>query len=210
MTGPGGSFPRRSAVTRRFTLGRPRSFAIAADGSRVAFLRSPAGDDPVNGLWVFDVADRRERLVVDPHALGSKDERLSAAERARRERTREQAGGIVSYAPDHDLRRAVFVHGGGLWVVDLADGTAAALPAAEGAFDPRLDPAGARVAYLSGRALRVTGPDGDDRALAEEDDPDVSWGSADFVAAEEMDRAGRPRSWPIRRRARRTPRWRWP
>jgi hypothetical protein len=43
-----GAFPRRHARTRGFTLGRPRGFAVGADGARVAFLRSAAGDDPVN------------------------------------------------------------------------------------------------------------------------------------------------------------------
>jgi len=48
------SFPRQKARTRNFTLGAPRSFAVAADGSRVVFLRSPAGDDRRTALWVFD------------------------------------------------------------------------------------------------------------------------------------------------------------
>jgi hypothetical protein len=32
------SFPRQKARTRNFTLGAPRSFEVAADGSRVVFL----------------------------------------------------------------------------------------------------------------------------------------------------------------------------
>ena len=114
------SFPRQQARTRRFTLGEPRSFKVAADGSRVVFLRSPAGDDPANALWVFDVATGRERVVVDPKQLGSADgEQLSVEERARRERMRETAGGIVAYAIDRDARIAVFALSGGLFVADL-------------------------------------------------------------------------------------------
>ena len=45
------SFPRQQARTRRFTLGVPRSFRISPDGSRVAFLRSKTGTDPVTCLW---------------------------------------------------------------------------------------------------------------------------------------------------------------
>ena len=48
------SFPRQKARTRNFTLGEPRSFQVAADGSRVTFLRSSQGDDPRNALWAFD------------------------------------------------------------------------------------------------------------------------------------------------------------
>ena len=65
----GDSFPRRSARTRRFTLGEPRTFTIAPDGRRVLFLRSKGGTDPVNCLWAFDLAGRQEHLVADPAQL---------------------------------------------------------------------------------------------------------------------------------------------
>jgi dipeptidyl-peptidase-4 len=185
-----GSFPRRFAATRRFTLGRPRSFTVAGDGSRVAFLRSPAGDDPATQLWVFDVEAATERLIADPHGvLGGGEEILSAAERARRERLRESAGGVVAYAADPALTRAAFVLGGRPFVADLTDGAVAELDIARPVFDPRPDPTGAWVAYVSDRALRVCGIDGGgDRVVASEDSLDVSWGSAEFVAAEEMGR----------------------
>ena len=48
------SFPRQKARTRDFTLGAPRSFEVAADGSRVVFLRSPAGDDPQTATRRFN------------------------------------------------------------------------------------------------------------------------------------------------------------
>ena len=67
------SYPRRNAVTRRFTLGAPRAIVVGADGARVAFLRSSGPEDPVNGLWVFDVDSSAERRVVEPAALGADD-----------------------------------------------------------------------------------------------------------------------------------------
>ena len=57
-------FPRQQARTRRFSLGAPRSFTISPDGERVVFLRSPAGDDPANSLWVYEVATGEEREVA--------------------------------------------------------------------------------------------------------------------------------------------------
>jgi len=60
------SFPRQQARTRHFSLGVPRNFAIAADGSRVAFLRTRGGADQATCLWVLDVTSGEERLVVDP------------------------------------------------------------------------------------------------------------------------------------------------
>ena len=186
------SFPRRQARTRRFTLGEPRNIRVSDDGARVAFLRSPGPVDPANSLWVLDVASGVERLVADPRLLGAgRDaEDLPEAERARRERVRETGSGIVSYDADADLTAAVFTLGGGLWRVGLADGDGPpeALAVQPGPFDPRLSPDGARVAYSAGSGLRVTGDAGGDRAVVEEPGETVSWGSAEFVAAEEMGR----------------------
>ncbi|MEU5880371.1 prolyl oligopeptidase family serine peptidase [Spirillospora sp. NPDC047279] len=184
------SFPRQSARTRRFTLGVPRAFQIASDESYVAFLRTKAGDDPVTCLWALDTATGAERLIADPAALDVPgEENLPAEERARRERAREQAGGIVGYAVDRDARQAAFTLGGRLYVADLVTGAVRGLDAQAPVFDPRLDPAGRRVAYVSGRTLRVTELDGtDDRALVTPESDQVSYGLAEFVAAEEMGR----------------------
>ena len=193
--GPGdaSSFPRRHARTRGFTLGRPRGFQVGADGARVAFLRSAAGDDPVNRLWVLELASGAERLVADPaRLLGGDPGDLPPEERARRERARERAGGIVAFAADLDLTVASFALAGRLFVAVLGGpGGVRELPAGEGVLDPRVDPTGARVAWVADRALHVAplGDAGAGRLLAGEDDPEVSWGLAEFVAAEEMGRA---------------------
>ena len=186
-----GSFPRRQALTRSFTLGEPRDFRVSGDGARVGFLRSSGPIDPVNSLWVLDVATGVERLVADPGRLGDgrDGQGLPQAERARRERVRETGSGIVSYDADGALTAATFALGGRLWLVDLVGAAAPQpLPAQPGAFDPRLSPDGARVAYAAGSGLRVTGDAGGDRAVVEEPGETVSWGSAEFVAAEEMGR----------------------
>src|SRR5438034_5411777 len=118
MTDRTQSFPRQYARTRRFTLGQPRSFSVGADGSRVAFLRSPGGEDPMTCLWVLDVDARAERLVADPRTLlgeGNGEEALADQERARRERARETAGGIVAYAADPNLTLAAIGLGGRLF-----------------------------------------------------------------------------------------------
>ena len=191
------SFPRRQALTRRFTLGEPRNVRVSADGARVAFLRSTGAVDAVNSLWVLDVASGAERLVADPRQLDDPGENtggdeggdVPAAERARRERVRETAEGIVSYDVDEGLTAAAFALGGRLWRVSLADGgPTELLDASPGAFDPRLAPDGARVAYVAGSSLRVTGDAGGDRLVAHDSSATVGWGAAEFVAAEEMGR----------------------
>jgi dipeptidyl-peptidase-4 len=182
------SFPFLQAATARFTLGRPRSFAIAPDGERVAFLRSRGGTDRVTCLWVLDVAAARERLVADPLVLlAASGDDLPASERARRERAREQAGGIVGYATDAAVRVAAFALSGRLFVADLASGDSRELDVRGPVFDPRLDPDGRRIAYASAGSLRIVDVDGaHDREVVAE--PGISWGVAEFVAAEEMNR----------------------
>ncbi|MBW3603196.1 MAG: S9 family peptidase, partial [Actinobacteria bacterium] len=156
-----GAFPAEYARTRRFTLGRPRGFRVAPDGSRVTFLRAASGHDPLSCLWVLDVATGRERLVADPARLGAGvDGDLPVEERARRERTRESAGGVVAYATDRALGLAAFALRGELFVAGLdprpgAAGPVRRLPAGATVVDPRPDPVGRRVAYVSGGALHI-------------------------------------------------------
>ncbi len=228
------SFPRQQARTRRFSLGVPRAFAISPAGDRVTFLRGRTGTDPLTCLWQYDVASGTEHLIADPTVLSAADEDLPPEEKRRRERVREQAGGIVSYAVDAAVRTAVFSLAGRVFAVDLgaaaaggdetggdetggtaglrggpgAERTAGAgagrmaapreLALQAPALDPRPDPSGRRVAYASGGALRVASLGADDeggtgdRAIAGPADTGsgagVTYGLAEFIAAEEMGR----------------------
>ena len=184
------SFPRQEARTRRFTLGVPRAFRISPDGTRVAFLRTQSGDDAVTCLWLLDVGSGTERLVADPRVLGGDEADLPPEERARRERVREQAGGIVAYAADAGLTVAIFPWSGRVYAVDLTHpGAIAHEVAVPGpALDPRPDPAGKRLAYVRAGALRVASlsDPADDQVLAAA--AGVTFGLAEFIAAEEMGR----------------------
>ncbi len=190
------SFPRQQARTRRFSLGVPRSFTVAPDGSRVAFLRSQGGADPVTCLWQLDVGTGSEELLADPASLEPAGEDLSPQEKARRERSREQAGGIVGFATDRAMSLAAFTLAGRVYVASLPGSPGTREPglrelgARSPALDPRPDPTGTRVAYVSGGALRVIGVDGGgDIALADPaGTPGLSYGLAEFIAAEEMGR----------------------
>ena len=188
------SFPRQSARTRHFRLGAPRTLSVAADGSRIIATRSGSGDDPVNQLIVIDsVADElHERVVVDPLALlDGGAEHLSPAERARRERMRESTSGVTTYSCDAASTSAAFALSGQLYVVDLVSPTAVpqGLPATSPVVDPRLSPDGRWVSYVADRALHLIDvTTGADRVLCQPDSDTVSWGLADFIASEELDR----------------------
>ncbi|MDX8047977.1 prolyl oligopeptidase family serine peptidase [Lentzea sp. BCCO 10_0798] len=183
------SFPRQQARTQRFTVGAPRTFAVSADGARVFFLRPATATSRANGLWELNTTTGVERLLVDPATLLSDPEDLPAEEKARRERTRESGAGIVGYALSRDASVASFALSGRLFVADLVSGTARELPTRGGVVDPRVDPTGRRVAYVTNGTLRVVElSSGEDYAVAEPDGEDVTFGLAEFIAAEEMSR----------------------
>jgi len=184
------SYPRQRARTRGFRLGAPRAFTVASDGRQVLFLRSRGGADATTCLWSLDLTTGAETCIVDPRDLLDDAESLPDEERARRERLREVNAGITEYSLDHDGRVAVFALSGTPYAVDIsAPGTARALPAPGPVIDPRVDPTGRRAAYVCDRGVYVLDINGGEpQLLCAPDADDVTWGLADFIAAEELDR----------------------
>jgi dipeptidyl-peptidase 4 len=199
----GMDYPELAARTHRFTVGAPRAVTVSADGDRVMFLRSPGGDDPVDRLWVHDVTTGTERLVCDPTdpaptgTVAGAEADLPAQERALRERLRLTASGIGGYATDPAGRIAALTVAGQLVVADLVHGGIRRYPTGHPVIDPRPDPTGRRVAYVGGAGPERRGAalyvldlaTGRSVLLAGEPDHDeVTWGLAEFIAAEEFDR----------------------
>ncbi|MCP4225832.1 MAG: S9 family peptidase [Actinomycetia bacterium] len=207
-------FPSAYAKTARFTIGSPRNLTVTAGGKRVLFCRSRSASDPTLCLWAIDLATDSdtepgagtERLVVDPRELGDNEANEPAAERARRERARESGSGIVAFSVDGSGSTASFALAGSLYIVDLVEGHVHS-PAIDGsAFDPRLNHDGTALAYIDGSSLKVfdvatiTSNEGDGASpeanrsggglILELTDPDplISYGRAEFIAAEEMGR----------------------
>ena len=186
---PSDSFLRRQARTQRFTLGAPKGFRVSPDGSRVLFLRAESGTDPRNSLWSLDIASGAETKLVDAVELLPGEEELPPEERARRERSRESSGGVVGYSVDAGFRLATFSLSGKLYTVDIASGEVKTL-VGDSVIDPRVNPPGTHVAYARDRRLRVVDvATGEDRVVAGEDDEQITWGQAEFIAAEEMGRS---------------------
>ena len=182
------SFPRQYARTQRLSLGEPRSFTLSPDGSRVIFIRSHSGSDSVNTLWGLDTTTGVERELLDPRTLNTDLSELTAAELRQRERAREGASGVTSYACNRDITRAVTVLGGSVVLIDLISGNATMPPIESGVFDVRLSPDGNTISYLRGTSLCVASLSGDGRVIASDENETVSWGNAEFIAAEEMGR----------------------
>ena len=181
-------YPVRKAKTVRFTCGAPRSPKLIGDGSRMLFLRSAGEQDTENSLWLAICGEDAYAEVELVNAgelvntLGSDD--VPAAERARRERARESATGIVAYSVDGLGNHVAFTVNGELFVTTIDwdalaytvgdDGVRAQVGAgvrtehlvpqfadsAQNEFagpvlNPRMSPDGKRVAYATGSAVVV-------------------------------------------------------
>ncbi|HEV2371936.1 MAG TPA: prolyl oligopeptidase family serine peptidase [Streptosporangiaceae bacterium] len=165
------SLPDQLVRTQRFTSGVPERFTVTSDGAAVLFLRSRGGDDPVACLWVMDLGSGTERLLADPAELAGA-----------------QDTGVEAYATDHSGGLAAFAFGGGLWTAEVASGRVQRLPAQAPVADPRPDPAGTRVAYVSDGELRVIGCDGTgDRVVASPDGPEVKFGVGEHTGSTSLD-----------------------
>ena len=182
------TFPRQYARTQRLSLGEPRSFTVAPDGSRVIFIRSHSGSDAVKTLWSLDTATGIERELLDPRTLNTDLSELTAAELRQRERAREGASGVTSYACNRDVSLAVTVLGGSVVLIDLLNGDTKMLAIEPGVFDVRLSPDGTTISYLRETSLCISSLAGNERVLASDPSEAISWGNAEFIAAEEMGR----------------------
>ena len=187
------SYPRLSARTQGFRLGAPRAISIASDGSRIAFVRSDIAASAVNSLICVDVVGdvlQPERVVVDPRAILGADENLPAEERARRERMRETTSGVTLFSADSNLTIAVFALSGELWVADLISASSARKLDVPGpVIDPRLSPDAQHVAFVARGGFHVANlASGAVTTLAQAESETVTYGIANFVAAEELDR----------------------
>ncbi|MEV4618664.1 prolyl oligopeptidase family serine peptidase [Asanoa sp. NPDC049573] len=128
-------------------------------------------------------------MLLDPRDLGLDERALPAAEIRRRERAREAGGGVAGYATDGDQAVVALALGGELVVVEPETGAVRTLPTGGGVVDPRPDPTGALVGYVSDGALHVIGVDGTGRrTLAAPEAPEVTYGLAEHVAGESMHR----------------------
>lgn len=186
------AFLERYALTRGFRSGQPASVRIPRDGSEVLFLRSGARDR-TQSLWSFDPRTGEEREVLTgARLLGGGQESLSPEERARRERLRMTARGLSSFELSQDGRRLLVPYSGRLFVVERPGYVVHEVPAPLGAAPAdaaHLSPDGTRIALVRAGALCVADvASGLERVIAAPESSEVSYGLAEFVAQEEMDR----------------------
>jgi dipeptidyl-peptidase-4 len=183
---------RDLAETRNYTLGRPVSPRITPDGKHVVFLRA-LPRNPTLRLFEVELASGRERELLTPERLlGAAEEKLSAEEKARRERQRQSLRGFTAFQMSPDGARLLVTLSGKLYLVARDSLAVVELPGS-GWIDPRFSPDGKFVAAAGAdRELHlITLPAATPataRALTSGATATVSHGTAEFVAQEEMSR----------------------
>ena len=188
---PDSVFLDQYAATYHFTLGKPTAIRVAPSGDAVLFLRSGPRSF-VQDLYTFDPGTGRERVLLTASGiLRGAEEKLSAEERARRERQRQAARGIASYQLSEDGRRILVPLAGRVFVIEREAGTVIELTstAAGEAIDPQLSPDGTQAACVRDGDLYVTDiASRRERRLTQGGSDTLTHGLAEFVAQEEMDR----------------------
>lgn len=156
--------------------------------------------------------DWREIKLVTSTQLFENSAELDPAEAARRERLREVTTGITDYSVDEHARRAAFAVNGELFWVNTASAELHHVPTDHPVIDPRMSPDGTHIAFVMRNSVWVTelpdspspptatpnvmsgaesdAPRSSGRmwVVAEPESDTVSYGLADFIAAEELER----------------------
>ena len=173
-----------------------RAVRLAPDGKLVAYLKGAADNKDRLDLWAYDLRTHSHRQLIDARQLlPTQGEVLSADEAARRERQRSSAlSGIVEYSFANDSHRLLVPLGGDLYLYDLQAPAGQQLrrltntPGYE--TDARFSPQGHFVSYVRDQNLYVMDlADGQERAITQGGGGLVSYGMAEFIAQEEMDRS---------------------
>ncbi len=176
-------FPRPGTSVPVGLSFRPRT-------SLLCYLASPAGG-LAQRLEALDVVSGERSVLAEPP--GATDEAsFSLEEKLRRERLRQRAVGITSYAWSRDGQRALVPSAGGIWVLDApGEALRELVPAgAHPALDATFSADGQRVAFVRDAEVHVVPISGGTptQITAGARGTGRTHGLAEYVAQEEMAR----------------------
>ena len=168
---------------------QPRGLRISPDGRLVTLLKNRRDDRDRYDLWAIDGATGEERMLVDSLKLGTGAE-LSEAEKMQRERARiGGTRGIVAYDWTADGKRVLVPLDGDLYLAQTDGDPMRLTNTPEGELNPTVSPKGRYLSFVRGGNFFVIdiATRGEQQLTADANDT-TSWGVAEFVAQEEMDR----------------------
>jgi dipeptidyl-peptidase 4 len=170
----------------------PRAARFSPDGKLVTWLRPNDADFLRLDLWAMPTAGGAPFMLVDSKALVPQEDFLSEEEKARRERQRiASSRGIVSYDWDKKGEAILVPLGGDIYYVPVANPRAPRRLTNTPQFetDAQVSPGGGYVSFIRDATLvGINLTTGTETALSPGGSGDVSYGMAEFIAQEEMDR----------------------
>jgi dipeptidyl-peptidase 4 len=170
------------------TGARPRVLKLSPDGRLATLLQNRPDDRARFDLWAVDTATGARRMLVDSTRLAGGP--LSEAERMNRERQRiADVRGIADYAWAPDSKRLLVPVDGDLWVAGLDGQVQRLTQTPDTETDARLSPRGTYASFVrDGRLFVADLATAQAREVAGESAPGVRWGTAEFIAQEELGR----------------------
>lgn len=168
-----------------------RGARFSPDGRLVTYLQGKVDAKDRLDVWAYDIASGRNALLVDSAALVAEEGALSPEEEARRERARTSSlAGIVDYEFAPDSRALLIPLAGDLYLYDLDRRQTRRLTETSAAeTDARFSPRGRYVSFVRDQNLFVLElASGREIAVTRAGGGLVSYGMAEFIAQEEMDR----------------------
>ncbi len=166
-----------------------RNVQLSPDGTLVTYLKGKPTDQNALDLWAADTKGGAPLMLVDSAKLAPKQGELSEAEKARRQRMRISQHGVVEYHWDEAGKYIVVPVDGDIYLADRATGKVRRLTTNESDLDAKVSPKDHYVSFVRGNNLYVIDlATGAESALTTDGKDPVSWGTAEFVAEEEMGR----------------------
>ena len=167
-----------------------RGVSLSPDGELVAFLRSREDDVDVQDLWAAPTGEGEPFKLIDARALVPDAGELSEAEKARRERMRISARGVVEYSWDEQGRYILAPLEGDVFLAEREGGAVRRLTETEAdEIDAKVSPDGNFVSWVRDQDLVVYDlASGREAPITTDGEGLVTWATAEFIAQEEMDR----------------------
>lgn len=171
---------------------------FSADGRYVTYLYS-SDNSLTRELWTYDRESGREFRLLEPAEGGNTEAAVSREEALRRERQRQLATGVTTYAWSEAGDTLLIPLRGDVYIKHGVDGELRQATTGGGCIDPRLNPDGTMVAFVRDGdlySLDLTEPGAEPVRLTSDasasdqfGDRAITNGLAEFVAQEEMGRS---------------------
>ena len=163
---------------------------LSPDGSLLTYLKPKLSNAMVQDLWAVPTLGGAPYVLVDADRLSSAVKVLSEAEKSRRERMRVSARGVVAYEWDENGHDILVPLDGDIYRVEAKSGAVVRLTnTPEDEVDAKLSPGGTQIAFVrSGQVIVKSITDGAEKAISPLAGPNLTYGTAEFIAQEELGR----------------------